>query len=412
MKFHSLYPLLKFQKQNHLNAILQSNKLLNDRAKVLDPGTFKSKYVVYVLNTPEKEFSVERRYSDFVLLRQEMIKNFPGYFVPPLPIKKIGGNIELPFINERKNELQLFINDVVNHPALKTFELLIQFLSLPNKEWEEKTKAASKVNPPKEISNYLTPEGEAKVLFTNGMREYEKRLQGAAKNIRDSFNELKVAIKVVSDDIGKLSNSINNVSKIYKKINETYVSLGQQQYAELFNRISNGHAKLSEDYIALRNDIDLRFACIFNYHANETNSLEELIAANKLAGEQMESYEKKLEKMKEKKFESKSTETWELDAEALSQSGYILTDKSVAFKEMLPKESQEARNLRIIYGYYINKVFEEHCSMIDRNKDKFKKIFYESAKSFAIKEEKIKNEWIEIMRSVKAMKFTPANCKK
>ena len=229
MKFHSLYPLLKFQKQNHLNAILQSNKLLNDRAKVLDPGTFKSKYVVYVLNTPEKEFSVERRYSDFVLLRQEMIKNFPGYFVPPLPIKKIGGNIELPFINERKNELQLFINDVVNHPALKTFELLIQFLSLPNKEWEEKTKAASKVNPPKEMSNYLTPEGEAKVLFTNGMREYEKRLQGAAKNIRDSFNELKVAIKVVSDDIGKLSNSINNVSKIYKKINETYVSLGDRK---------------------------------------------------------------------------------------------------------------------------------------------------------------------------------------
>ena len=89
---------------------------------------FKSKYVSYVIVTPLKGFSVERRYSDFLALRQEMMKDYPGYVIPPIPAKKIAGNADPAFIQERKGELQEFLTDVLKHPLLKSYDLFLKFI--------------------------------------------------------------------------------------------------------------------------------------------------------------------------------------------------------------------------------------------------------------------------------------------
>jgi hypothetical protein len=47
-------------------------------------------------------FTGNRRYNEFYLLRQILVLNFPGIFVPPVPGKKLVGNKDFKFILERR----------------------------------------------------------------------------------------------------------------------------------------------------------------------------------------------------------------------------------------------------------------------------------------------------------------------
>jgi len=61
--------------------------------------------------------SVSRRYSDFVWLRDCLCKQFPGMFIPPLPPKKLWGNFEELFVEERRVDLERFCNRIEQiHP--------------------------------------------------------------------------------------------------------------------------------------------------------------------------------------------------------------------------------------------------------------------------------------------------------
>ena len=59
---------------------------------------YNSGYIDYTLSTvcnhpafPAGYFTVERRYSDFLWLREELAASFPGQIIPALPDKQILG---------------------------------------------------------------------------------------------------------------------------------------------------------------------------------------------------------------------------------------------------------------------------------------------------------------------------------
>eukprot|EP00494_Astrolonche_serrata_P033169 UN33438 len=61
--------------------------------------------------------SAARRYSDFVWLRDMLCSQYPGMFVPPLPPKAMFGNFADEFVEERRLDLERFLNRVEGiHP--------------------------------------------------------------------------------------------------------------------------------------------------------------------------------------------------------------------------------------------------------------------------------------------------------
>lgn len=57
-------------------------------------------------------FEVFRRYSDFYCLRTSIQNRFPGVFVPAIPPKKVTGNLEFQFIEERRKYLEYFLKEL------------------------------------------------------------------------------------------------------------------------------------------------------------------------------------------------------------------------------------------------------------------------------------------------------------
>ena len=93
-------------------------------------------YISYKVNTitnlPEfqyGQFSVIRRYSDFVWLSEMLQKDVPGSIVPPLPEKAVVGRFSAEFVESRRRLLEKFCVRLAAHEELsdsKYFKLFLQ----------------------------------------------------------------------------------------------------------------------------------------------------------------------------------------------------------------------------------------------------------------------------------------------
>lgn len=75
-----------------------------------------SKKIFYLIVGADKsgEFQISRRYTEFALLRNQLINTWPGFYVPKIPVKKKLGNLEPEFIEKRKKLLELFLKKMSN----------------------------------------------------------------------------------------------------------------------------------------------------------------------------------------------------------------------------------------------------------------------------------------------------------
>jgi sorting nexin-1/2 len=58
------------------------------------------------------QYETDRRYTDFLHLRGQLVKNWPGCYVPALPPKKKLGNYNPHFVEARRVLLEEFLQRV------------------------------------------------------------------------------------------------------------------------------------------------------------------------------------------------------------------------------------------------------------------------------------------------------------
>ena len=118
---------LEKTKLNDLTVIVN----LSNPKQINNNSFFSKNYIVYDISTPQFNWIVNRRYSDFIWLRDCLKYQFPGDILPLLPKKKIGNRrFEQDFINKRAQGLQKFMNEIINNEKYKASEVLNIFLSI------------------------------------------------------------------------------------------------------------------------------------------------------------------------------------------------------------------------------------------------------------------------------------------
>ena len=171
-------------------------EIKNPRA--IEAGFFSNSYILYDIETTidlNTKWIVQRRYSDFIWLRDSLIKFFPRDVVAPLPGKKIGGRrFEMDFVTKRMNNLNKFLNVILKDETFKTSDALVSFLSIIDRvRFEEKKK---------EINSYILPLGPEGI----------KTLEGKISISEDDYSNEKYFINI--------NNYFNLQTQIYDKLNE------------------------------------------------------------------------------------------------------------------------------------------------------------------------------------------------
>ncbi len=142
-----------------------------------------------MISTPAKGYLVERKHSAFDELRMILVKLHPGYMAPILPktpLKKFDPSI----LENRRQKLQLFLDDLLRHPVLRCSKLLTRFLSEKNeKAYEEYKKKFEKVPCPKEVSQCYTLEGIANVAYNSHVEHDCGEAKSAIEGIKAIYRE-------------------------------------------------------------------------------------------------------------------------------------------------------------------------------------------------------------------------------
>ena len=130
---------------------IEIKAVISNPRKVSD-SILKNSYLIYDITTAKLNWFVNRRYSDFVWLREILISLFPTVLIPQLPKKKIGNRrFEDDFVEKRLKGLQNFLDEVLKNEILKTAEPLKTFLSLTERGFFEQQ---MKVLTPKNRFNF------------------------------------------------------------------------------------------------------------------------------------------------------------------------------------------------------------------------------------------------------------------
>ncbi|KAK4547052.1 hypothetical protein LTR36_001273 [Oleoguttula mirabilis] len=67
----------------------------------------------------QPDFTVTRRYRDFLWLYERMHENSPGVVVPPPPEKQAVGRFDVNFVESRRMALERMLNKIAGHPILQ-----------------------------------------------------------------------------------------------------------------------------------------------------------------------------------------------------------------------------------------------------------------------------------------------------
>jgi sorting nexin-1/2 len=96
---------------------------VGDPHKVGDLTSSHTEYSVTTKTTSKgyrnPEFTVSRRYRDFLWLYNQMHNNSPGVIIPPPPEKQSLGRFEADFVESRRAALERMLNRIAAHPMLQ-----------------------------------------------------------------------------------------------------------------------------------------------------------------------------------------------------------------------------------------------------------------------------------------------------
>ena len=101
-------------------------------------------YYLYTITTRAfgKIFTVKRRFSDMDWMHNQLLAKYKGFIIPARPEKKIIKNTDEKFIEERRLQMEKYLNIIAKHPILGISQAFMIFTQAANEKLErEKIKA-------------------------------------------------------------------------------------------------------------------------------------------------------------------------------------------------------------------------------------------------------------------------------
>lgn len=114
----------------------------------LKGGRFDKYHVFRITTQPSTGAGVERRFTDFIWLRETLVKMYPGVFIPPLPPKKllglILGNKNDDFLAERRSDIHRWLNRLIEVGPFLMASVPVQAFLTKDKDFEATVKDINK----------------------------------------------------------------------------------------------------------------------------------------------------------------------------------------------------------------------------------------------------------------------------
>ena len=339
---------------------IEIKSIISNPRKVSD-SLLKNSYLIYDITTPKLNWFVNRRYSDFVWLREILISLFPTVLIPQLPKKKIGNRrFEEDFVEKRLKGLQNFLDEVLKNEILKTAEPLKTFLSLTERSFFEQQ---MKVLTPKnilidsilgiksfsgkiQVADLETEQLNNSKTYFASVENFFNTQEEELKNIKYNLNEYNLHMVEVCKHLEQMENGFGRLSQYYSKANlEKDICNVLEQYQIFFKNWKR--VQINQTSI-IRNKL-LEY---FKYIKNKGLSLIELLKKQNEIQNEYNKIKEDLINKKESYWKKMDITKWEMNPMAQIDSALLFRDKNYAFSKMCFQETLIVNNKGDLLGYY------------------------------------------------------------
>ena len=354
--------------------------------KEMEGGVFSKNYILYEVQTEPIGWVVQRRYSDFDLLRILLAKYFPSYNIPPLPNKKIGNRrLELDFIMKRMKFLNLFINNVVQIEDFKASEILIAFLSYTDRgKFESKFKEYSSQIPSSYIEDYKTLEGKVIVSHDEGNEKYFTNISKYFKLQEQIMIRLNASLKGFYNSMSAACVSLQDVHKNFEILHvlNTRV-LMKQTITKTFEELSVFFDNWMKVLIKQKELVKNHMKDFFKYVNLEGKAYTEIINRREDLKNKYNSENTRITAKKEKLYATGDLTKFELGDQPNIDRPRLLQDKNYAFEHMCKNDTMNLEKLYNQLGYAnkmnmkeLKKMIKDYCIRYVENIKQFDIDFY------------------------------------
>ena len=338
-----------------LTVVIRNPNFIND-------SFFKTSYTLYEIITEELNFIVNRRYSDFIWLRDCLKSLFPSEIIPLLPKKKMGSKrFQNEFIKKRVEGLQKFLDEILSKEHFKSTECLLDFLSISDREtFEKKMNTVNyKTLAVQNINSLNNLEGNIKVMdfenenitikpkdyYTN-VSNYMKTLSFNLDKINYNLHYFQKNMALACKNLDEVEKCFSNLQNINKKVNlnENLEKILEQYYI----LSKNWKRVLMNQSLLVKDTVHKGIKEIYNLSDN----MIEILKKEEGIREDYFSKKKKLEQKKENLWLVKDIEKWEINQNEDTDMTKIYEDKDYAFEKMCYKENEVINNLKGFISYY------------------------------------------------------------
>ena len=350
--------------------ILEKSKINNIEVKAIisnprkvSDSLVKNSYLLYDITTQKLNWLVNRRYSDFVWLRETLCSLFPSTFIPQLPKKKMGNRrFEEDFVEKRLKGLQFFLDEVLKSEVLKSADPLVTFLSCGERGFFEQQ---MKIITPKMINvdsilGIKSFNGKITVAdldneffnnssgYFNNVENFFNTQSGLIKDIKENLNNYNIHIVEACKHLEQIENGFSRLSQYYSKANlakdicnvfEQYQIFFKNWKRVYINQTSIIRAKLSE--------------CL-KYIKNSGLSLIELIERQNVVQKDYQKVKDDLMNKKEGNWKKMDITKWEMNPMDQIDSALLFRDKNYAFSKMCFQETLTLNHKGDLLGYYLS----------------------------------------------------------
>ncbi|KAK1892731.1 Sorting nexin-2 [Dissostichus eleginoides] len=247
---------------------------------VSDPekvGDGMNAYMAYKVSIKSQEFSVKRRFSDFLGLHSKLASKYLhiGYIVPPAPEKSIVGMTKVKvgkedqssneFVEKRRSALERYLMRTVKHPILLKDPDVLQFLESSELPRAVSTQALSSagllrmVNKAAEAVNKMTIKmNESDAWFEEKQQHFEnldvqlRKLHASVESLVCHRKELSVntaqfaksaAMLGNSEDHTALSRALSQLAEVEEKIDQLHQDQANADFY-LFSELLGDYVRL------------------------------------------------------------------------------------------------------------------------------------------------------------------------
>jgi hypothetical protein len=341
----------------------------------INNSLFSTSYILYDVSTIQFKWMVNRRYSDFIWLRDCLKNLFPADILPILPKKKIGNRrFEKDFLQKREKGLQKFINEIVNNEKYKATEILTIFLSCGERNlFEQKMKIISpKLLYNQNIYNIKSLDGKKKILNLDNFE--------TEKDIFQNFNSISIYSNMQNNLLNELQNNLSGYKKSMAA-SCNYLEEAEKNFLKLSMimdkvNISDKIKNVYEQYeIFFKNwkRIQANQCCIIkdfikNFFKKIINKFEPLIENLEKQQSLIEEYQtikNKIMAKKELLWQQMDVSKWELNQTEQIDTSRLYRDKIYAQEKMCFKESLEINMKGELLGYYFYQNYESFKNLIE-----------------------------------------------